>query len=190
MRWFLAVLVSGCASAPWVPHASPEPVEVTLVWVGQGECERFIDGAWVRAPEFDYDFSVEQRRHPTHWESVKSLRRRHAQYDGAAGDRLQTWFFHLALGPGAPVQVTSSLGNGSGTADAEFRSATLELQATVSAMAPFDRYRIVQHYNYEQGSLDEVVSLDKGTTPWIRNHEHALLFAKTRFDGPPIRRAQ
>lgn len=187
-----ALLASGCAAQKaWVPPSASAEPEVTLLWVGRGECERFVDGAWVRAPQFDYDFSVEQRRLGNHWESVKSLRRRHPDYDGSAGDRLQTWFFHLEFdgtGNAVPVRVASSLGAGSGTTDGQFRKASLELAAEVSSLAPFDRYRIVQDYRYEDGRLDEVVSLDKGTTPWVRNVEHATLFAKHAFAEPPTRR--
>jgi hypothetical protein len=95
----LALLFSlaGCAtSQPWMPLAATRPTpEVTLVWVGHGECERMEDGQWVRRPELDYDFSVEQRRMGDHWESVKSMRRLHPDYDGVAGDRAQTYFFAL-----------------------------------------------------------------------------------------------
>lgn len=190
MKQFIVSLVvlSGCAAKPWVPVAAEETPEVTLVWAGTGTCERYVDGAWVRAPEFDYDFSVEQRRLKGRWESVKSLRRRHPGYDGSAGERLQTWFFNLTLEDQGAVRIASSLGNGAGTTDAEFREASLELAANVSSMAPFDRYRIVQHYRYEEGRLDEVVSLDKGQTPWVRNNEHAVLFAKQSFPTPPTKR--
>ncbi|MER2560461.1 MAG: hypothetical protein ABTQ32_07080 [Myxococcaceae bacterium] len=190
---FAALLfTTGCAAQKaWVPPATTTEPEVTLVWVGRGECERFVDGAWVRAPQFDYDFSVEQRRLGDHWESVKSLRRRHPDYDGSAGERLQTWFFHLefeATGSTVPLRIASSLGKGTGSTDGQFRKASLELAAEVSSLAPFDRYRIVQDYRYEEGRLDEVVSLDKGNTPWVRNVEHATLFAKHTFAEPPTKR--
>lgn len=186
-------LFTGCASAPWVPTRSADAPQATLVWVGVGECERYVDGQWVRAPEFDYDFSVEQRRFADRWQSVKSLRRRHPGYDGSAGPRTNTWFFDLELGPagteqGVPLAVRSSLGNGPGRADREFREATLELQANVSSMAPFDRYRIEQHYRYEDGQLEETVSLDKGDQPWVRNRERASLFAAQAFSQPPTHR--
>lgn len=185
-------LLAACASPrSWVPPASAQPDEVTLVWVGTGRCERLVDGAWVHAPQFDYDFSVEQRRSRDRWESVKSLRRRHPDYDGSAGPRLSTWFFHLDLageGPGVAVGVRSSLGDGVGTTDSAFRHADLELRADVGSLAPFDRYRIVQDYRYEDGVLEEVVSLDKGPAPWVRNLERATLFAPQRFPGPPTTR--
>lgn len=192
LSFALVLSCTGCAgSRPWVPPTSPDVPEATLVWVGTGECERFVQGAWVRAPEFDYDFSVEQRRLKDRWESVKSLRRRHPAYDGSAGERLQTWFFLLEFdgaGAAVPVKVQSSLGDGSGTTDPAFRGAALELRARVSDLAPFDRYRIVQDYRYEDGVLHEVVSLDKGDRPWVRNVERATLFGRRSFDAPPTTR--
>jgi len=116
---------------------------VTLVWVGTGECERVVDGRWVRAPQFDYDFSVDQRRSKDRWDSVKSLRRRHPDYDGSAGERTVTWFFQAELKPAegarVPLEFATSLGAGAGATDPQFRRATLELEANVSSMAPFDR---------------------------------------------------
>lgn len=192
----LALASSSCAPARgWAPvRSEPGPAPaLTLVWVGRGEAERFEGGAWVRRPEFDYEFSVEQRRFVDRWESVKSLRRHHPAYDGSAGPREQTYFFQLrfdAATAGQDVwgQVDSSLGSGRLRTDGEFRAATLELDAQVSRFAPFDRYRITQAYDYEGGALTETVELNQGATPWVRNHEVARLFAAQRFDGPPTRR--
>lgn len=189
----MLALSVGCASNRIVvpPAATSEP-DLTLVWVGRGETEVLVDGRWVRAPQFDYDFNVEQRRHKDRWESVKSLRRRHPDYDGSAGERTLTWFFSLdfqATQDGSvPFQVTSSLGDGPGKTDPDFRKGTLELKAPVSSMAPFDRYRITQTYQYEEGRLDEVIELNKGDKPWARNFEHATLFAKHTFSAPPTQR--
>ncbi|MBE2252494.1 MAG: hypothetical protein IAE78_23380 [Myxococcus sp.] len=187
------LLAAGCAPArAWVPPPPAQPADVTLVWVGTGECERFVDGRWVRAPQFDYDFSVEQRRGKDRWDSVKSLRRRHPDYDGSAGERTLTWFFQLDLGQDVngklPMTLTTSLGAGVGSTDREFREAVLELDPKLSTLAPFDRYRITQRYHYEDGRLDEVVSLDKGTTPWVRNVERATLFGAHAFAAPPTTR--
>lgn len=199
-RLFGATLfLAGCGGAsPWVPPAvsAASATELTLVWVGRGECERWEDGAWVRRPEFDYDFSVEQRRSGDHWSSVKSLRRRHPGYDGSAGERLQTYFFELTLGSvgeggradDVALSMASSLGLGSGTSDRSFRRAALEIVADVSSMAPFDRYRITQEYDYEAGQLRELVELNDGETPWVRNREVAMLFAPRTFDAPPTER--
>lgn len=199
-KWFtfswLALLACGCASPePWLPLSpAARSSGQTLVWVGRGECERLEQGSWRRVPELDYEFSVEQHRLGERWQSVKSLRRLHPDYDGAAGARLQTLFFDLELqGPDANGRVTtrlqSSFGPGRGSSDREFRDAKLEIEASgVSGWAPFDRYRIDQHYDYEAGKLDETVSLDKGDQPWVRNQERATLFAEHRFDTAPTRR--
>jgi hypothetical protein len=189
----VVVSVVGCASAPGqLPPLTPtSEADVVLVWVGQGEAERIEEGVWVRHPELDYDFSVEQRRLGSSWESVKSLRRRSAAYDTrVAGDRVQTYFFKLTYAaPNAQGRIvstaTTSLGQGTGTVDREFRQAELNLSADVSSLAPFDRYRITQTYDYEGGTLKELVELNKGTTPWVRNHETAALFARHSFGMAP-----
>lgn len=168
---------------------------LTLVWVGRGEAERLEGGTWKRIPEFDYDFTVEQRRDAHHWESVKSLRRRHPDYDGSAGPREQTMFFRLtytATGEDGRVASTihSSLGEGSGHTDPEFRQAVLEMRPDISRFAPFDRYRISQTYAYERGALEETVMLLDGETPWVRNTEKAALFAPHAFSGAPTSSAR
>ncbi|MFO0724127.1 MAG: hypothetical protein U1E65_10115 [Myxococcota bacterium] len=191
------LLCWGCASAsPWIPlqaDSGPSPA-VVLVWAGQGACERLEEGHWVRRPTFDYSFTVEQRRFGDHWESVKTMRRLHPDYDGSAGPRTQVFFFRLDLAePDAQGTVAlalkSSLGDGGGSTDREFRSAELNfLAAGVSGWAPFDRYRIRQDYRYEAGELREMVELNKGQEPWVRNSEQATLFAPQRFQTPPTLR--
>jgi hypothetical protein len=175
-------------------HEGPPPAaDVTIVWVGYGAAERMEEGRWTRRPEFDYEFTVEQRRYPDHWESVKHLRRRHPAYDGSAGPREQTYYFRLELASVAgdgriPIRITSTLGPGEGAADREYRTADLVLHPDVSRFAPFDTYRIAQAYDYEKGTLSETVSLDDGASPWVRNQESAVLFAATQFQGAPTRR--
>lgn len=192
-----AAAAAGCHAPPPPPfprYAAPPPTpELVLVWVGTGEAERIADdGTWRRTPAYDYEFSVEQRRYRDHWESIKSIRWRHPQYDGAAGPREQTWFFQLGLTPAADhvvAAVHSSLGDGAGTTDREFRAATMTMRANVSRFAPFDTYRITQRYGYEAGTLDETVELfdHDGAVeePWVRNHEHARLFASQAFPAAP-----
>jgi hypothetical protein len=189
--------LTGCA--PSAPRAFPTRVgppavpETTLVWVGTGEAERYVDGEWRRAPEFDYEFSVEQRRYAGQWQSIKSLRRRHPAYDGSAGPREETWFFNLELQAEQqgqlPVVVVSSLGDGQGRMDSQFRAATLEMKPEISSLAPFNTYLIEQRYLYEEGSLEETVSLTKreagGDAPIVRNRERARLFAPQSFSGVP-----
>ncbi|MBL8742975.1 MAG: hypothetical protein JNK04_17825 [Myxococcales bacterium] len=194
----IMILVSvGCVSKVDGVLPTTEGVEagapVTLVWVGRGEVERLEAGKWQRAPAFDYEFTVEQRRYDDHWESVKHLKRRHPAYDGSAGPREETMYFRVDLGRAGdgPValRLTTTLGPGEGKTDSEFREAKLVLHPDISSFAPFDTYRIDQQYQYEAGKLTEVVRLDKGDAPWVRSHESATLFAPHRFDSPPTRLA-
>jgi hypothetical protein len=202
-RWlFVCLFLAACSAPrpvlPTTREALPDP-ETTLVWVGTGEAERFENGVWKRVPEFDYEFTVLQRRYRDHWESTKELHRRHPDYDGSAGPRDQTYFFYLDYQPSNAAgevesRVDSSLGQGQGQTDREFRNARLEMKAEVSSFAPFDSYRITQKYRYEEGALEEQVELFKketaGESPWIRNHEEATLFAAQRFPSPPTTREQ
>ncbi|MBS2011365.1 MAG: hypothetical protein JST00_00525 [Deltaproteobacteria bacterium] len=193
----LASALAGCAGSPRgaLPprEGAPPSSDLTLVWVGYGEARRLEGGTWKRHPELDYEFTVEQRRYADHWESVKHMRRRHPAYDGSAGPRELTYFFRLDLGATdgggkVPLRITSTLGPGEGQADREFRTAGLVFHADVSSFAPFDTYRIEQTYAYERGVLEETVSLDKGTTPWVKNDERATLFAARSFAEAPTRR--
>lgn len=191
----LLVTLAGCAGAASTGAlptevGPPKTPDLVLVWVGHAETERLDGDTWQRAPSFDYEFTVEQRRFADHWESIKHLKRRHPGYDGSAGPREQTMFFRVELGDvdsegKLAVSVASTLGGGKGRVDREFRSATLELAADVSAMAPFDTYRIAQQYDYGGGELRETVALDDGNKPWVRNREVATLFAPHRFDKAP-----
>lgn len=194
----LALSASGCAAGrpPLDLGAGPRPApEVTLVWSGRGEAERLEGGAWRRTPEFDYEFSVVQRRYPDRWESVKTLRRLHPAYDGSAGPREQVMSFRVAYGAAAGGQVASTiastLGDGTGRTDPEFRHAVLELDAGTGSFAPFDTFRITQDYRYEQGRLEETVELLRrgpgAEQPWVRNHEVATLYGARAFDAPPTR---
>lgn len=190
----IALLTNACSDPhAWLPIRS-EPSEAaatTLVWAGRGECERYEAGTWQRRPEFDYEFTVEQRRNGARWESVKNLRRLHPNYDGSAGERTQTYYFDTRYqrsnSDRVEGEMRSSLGTGRVVTDPEFRSASIELRADVSAFAPFDRYRITQRYSYERGELDELVELTDGASPWVRNRERATLFAPQRFQSPPTR---
>jgi hypothetical protein len=193
-------LCAACSSsAPILPLSPAPPAEapLTLVWVGAAEAERLEEGSWRRIPAFDYDFSVVQRRYGDHWESVKSLHRRHPGYDGSAGPRDQTMYFRADYAPAAAdgsvaTTLHASLGDGYGQTDREFRRATLELHAEVSSFAPFNTYRIDQEYGYAEGVLKETVSLIKkqtdAETPWVRNRETARLFGPRAFAEAPTTR--
>ncbi len=188
LKYLSLLVVAACASTPKAVRLSTDSPVLTLVWVGRGEAERLDATGWQRVPAFDYEFSVEQRRFADHWESVKHLTRSHPDYDGSAGPREQTMYFQLDYqrdGDGVRSSIRSTLGDGAGTSDSEFRHAHLKMRADVSSMAPFDTYQIEQTYSYEKGELREDVTLLKGEAPWVRNHEVATLFAPKRFDAPP-----
>lgn len=195
LRWLAVVagLVGvGCGGVSAVPAplgVETEAPQRVLVWVGQGEAERQEDGVWVRDPRFDYAFSVEQRRYHGRWRSYKTMRRTHPDYDGSAGPREQVlWFDIVWSAPdtaGALAgAVTSSLGPGDVTSDAGFSRSTLALRPDISSHAPFDTYRIDQRYLYDEGRLEESVSLVKTTDGaervWVRNTERATLFVPAR----------
>jgi hypothetical protein len=198
----MATMVGGCAGGKLVPMpldeasaGAPRPApEEVIVWVGHGQTERMEDGRWVRAPAFDYDFSVEQRRFGDHWESVKTMRRASPDYDGSAGPREQVLWFRIdyrARGGDVQGEVRSAIGAGEVATDREFRAAQIVLHPDVAAQAPFDTYRITQRYLYEDGRLEETVELldheDGREVPWVRNEEQAELFHATRLPGPPTR---
>jgi hypothetical protein len=152
---------------------------------------------WQRIPEFDYEFSVIQRRYGGRWESTKEMHRRHPSYDLSAGPRDQTYSFNIEWSTPAnePVvgTVWSTLGDGTLRTDREFRKGILEIAANVSSFAPFNTYRITQDYRYEEGKLVELVELFKkkgdAEQPWVKNEEEARLFSVRTFDGPPTRLA-
>lgn len=178
-------------AAPW-----PEP-DLVLIWHGYGKGTLHTEGGPERKPAQDYEFVVVQRRYADRWESTKEMHRRHPDYDGSAGPRDQTHHFTLRLDPASPhagsvpVRIASTLGDGSGTTDREFRNATLRLEANVSSFAPFDHYEIRQHYAYEQGKLQEtVLLLDTSggkSRVWFQSEEQATLYAHHEFSEAPTR---
>jgi hypothetical protein len=182
---------------PPLPAALPE-TEVpllTLVWVGTGESYAVRHGRRERTPSSDYTFTVTQRRFATHWESVKELHRRNPDYDGSAGPRDQSYLFRLTMNPPAQdsvrFRVQSTLGNGIGASDTLFRGATLEFGARgMSKFAPYNTYRITQHYGYESGELRETVALlmrktGKPDAVFAEINEAARLYVPGAYALPP-----
>jgi hypothetical protein len=142
---------------------------------------------WVRTPASDYEFLVRQNRFPDHWESLKVQNRTDPDYDGSAGPADQQHFFLIEYGrPNAegnlPITLRSTYGDGTGLSDTEYRKAVIEFEAEgVSRFAPYNRFRITQHYLYEEGLLEETVELfklkDDGTeTPFVKVEERARIF--------------
>jgi hypothetical protein len=165
----------------------------TIVWVGTGESYIFNEGEYVRNESNDYSFEVVQRRYGNTWKSVKNMHRIHPDYDGKAGEREQTMFFGIKFsnqGSQIVSEINSSLGSGSGVSDNEFREQTIQFSADgVSSFAPFNTYRITQHYKYEEGILLEIVELfkleDGKETPFAKIEEKAYIFRPTKLDNAP-----
>lgn len=193
------LLLSGCARSKAAPTPAFQAVAMdsalTLVWSGKGTAYRHLDGLWARDTTYDYGFTVVQRRGEARWNSIKTLQRHHVDYDGRAGDRAQTWVFELGYRrehDSLASQVASSLGEGEGRSDREFRRQRFEIQASgVGRFSPFTHFRIVQNYRYEEGLLIETVELfkrkDGKETPFMRMDEHAYIYARSRLPEAPTR---
>ena len=166
----------------------------TIIWNGISKAYRYENGQWIRAESYDYQFDVVQKRYDNHWKSVKSLHRIHPDYDGKAGDRDQTMYFEVAyknlIDGKVQAIINSSLGNGTGTTDTKFRKSVLIMYVPNASMfMPYNKFRITQHYDYENGVLTETVELTKEKdgkeTPFMKNEETALIFIKSKLDKAP-----
>lgn len=165
----------------------------TIIWNGTSLAYRYVDGNWERAANYDYQFSVMQKRYDNLWKSVKTLHRMHPDYDWKAGERDQTMYFELAFSSrndSVISDLTSSLGKGKGFTDKEFRKQTIEFKVDdLSSFVPYDHMRITQQYNYEQGVLTETVFLfkvkDGKEIPFMKNEETAYFYMKGKLDKAP-----
>lgn len=166
----------------------------TIIWNGKSDAYRFENNAWKRDASFDYQFNVIQKRYNGQWKSVKSMHRIHPDYNGKAGERDQTMYFEINYSPLQDslrkVIIQSSIGNGSGKSDNEFRE--MEFTMTVpdaSKFSPYNRIRITQHYNYESGILTETVFLfkekDGKEIPFMKNEETAYFYIKGKLEKAP-----
>jgi hypothetical protein len=186
------------SALPSQASAAETPAK-TLSWVGRGESFGWDGKAWQRSPAQDYEFSVVQRRFADRWESVKSMHRRHPDYDGVAGNRDQVHYFRVDVAKSengkVPLKFATSMGNGTGTADSEFRNFAFALDMDIPAVAswfvPFNRMKFTQTYGYEKGQLDEEITLVKasssGEVPAFRIVERARLLAETALAGAPAK---
>jgi hypothetical protein len=166
----------------------------TIIWNGMSEAYRYVDGKWQRDESYDYQFVVTQKRYDNKWKSIKSMNRIHPDYDGRAGDRNQTMYFEvdyktLAMDK-VQAQIHSSLGEGTGTTDIEFRNAEWNIYLTkASSFMPYNKIRITQKYNYEEGLLTETVQLlkekDGKEIPFMKNEEKAYFYLKGKLDKAP-----
>ena len=86
--------------------------------------------------------------------------------------------------------LTSSLGDGKGTSDKEFRKQLLEFEVKdISSFAPYDHIRITQEYKYEEGVLEETVLLFKikngKEVPFMKNEDWAFFYTKGKVAMAP-----
>jgi hypothetical protein len=200
---FSATLVAiltllGCSSSKQVIIPLSNSIELedtyTIIWNGVSKAYIYDDGQWLRAESYDYQFNVVQKRYDNLWRSVKTLHRVHPEYDGKAGDRNQTMYFELAydklIDGKVQAAILSSLGNGTGTTDTEFRTSKLTMYVQdASKFMPYNKFKITQNYNYEEGVLTETVELIKEKEgkeiPFMKNEETALIYVKGKLDNAP-----
>jgi hypothetical protein len=194
---FTAIFLGSCGSSSpaIVPLTTQLAIEdtQTIIWNGSSKTYRYIDGDWQRDETYDYQFDVIQKRYADTWKSVKSLHRRHPDYDGRAGARSQAMYFEVAYreaGDKLSMALNTSFGSGSGQTDKEFRQSTLVIAMTdVSMFAPYSHMRITQNYDYENGLLTEVVELfeqtDEGEVPYMKMEETAYFYLRGKLDEAP-----
>ncbi|MFN8355640.1 MAG: hypothetical protein U0Y10_14380 [Spirosomataceae bacterium] len=194
----IAMTLASCSSSKQAIIPLNRSVELddtyTIIWNGVSKAYRYENGQWLRDESYDYQFDVVQKRYENHWKSVKSLHRIHPNYDGKAGERDQTMYFDVAyknlMGGNVQAAINSSLGNGMGTTDLEFRQSKLTVYVpNASKFMPYNKFNITQHYDYEKGVLTETVELikekDGKETPFMKNEETALIFIKSKLDKAP-----
>jgi hypothetical protein len=193
-----AMILASCSTSKQAIIPLNRSVELddtyTIIWNGISKAYRYDNGQWLRAESYDYQFNVVQKRYDNHWKSIKSLHRIHPDYDGKAGDRDQTMYFEVAyknlIDGKVQATINSSLGDGTGTTDTEFRKSVLTMFVpNESKFMPYNKFRITQHYDYEKGVLTETVELikekDGKETPFMKNEETALIFIKSKLDKAP-----
>jgi hypothetical protein len=171
----------------------------TIIWNGKSEAYRYNKGTYVRDNTYDYTFNVIQKRYDTQWKSTKTLHRNHPDYDFKAGQRSQSMYFELSFtqdNKDLKTMLTASLGKGQGKSDTEYREQSFILDLdkknayyNISPVAPYNKIKITQHYNYEAGELLETVELYKEVngkiTPFMKNEERATFYIKGKLDKAP-----
>lgn len=168
----------------------------TIIWNGISRAYRYTNDDWVREDSYDYLFNVVQKRYNNNWKSVKTLHRINPAYDGKAGYRDQTMYFEIDypsyMNNKVRAQLKSSLGDGDGVTDTEFRNTELTLSVKgATSVWPYNRIRIKQQYDYERGILTETVFLYKEKNgveyPFMKNEEIAYFYIKGTLKGAPTK---
>src|ERR1035437_9503620 len=188
---FAAFLAGSSSTTSPLPltDTPPPASSSSSVFVGHARAFRFVQGAWVAAPEYDYDFLVLERRFADHWEAIKEMHRRHPRYDGRAGPRDQTLYFFVRMSPapdgGYDLVAEGSLGRGSGHETAGGGGVVRELpSAGGGCFVPFDTIRIRQERPAVEGRVQETVELlskEKGReVPFMKMVEEGLVYRPVR----------
>lgn len=168
----------------------------TIIWNGYSKAFVYKDENWQRAETFDYYFDVIQKRYDKEWKSVKSLHRIHPDYNGKAGQRDQTMYFELKYNSIQNGKVNgivlSSLGEGNINADNEYRNSVFDIIIKDASMfMPYNKIKITQYYDYENGKLTETVLLlkvkDGKETPFMKNEEEAYFYLKGKLEKAPTK---
>ncbi len=196
----IAIICTSCSNSnkSIIPTSKTLPTtkdNYTILWLGKGESYIYINGKYERSKSNDYSFKVVQRRYGNSWKSIKNMHRIHPEYDGKAGEREQTMFFGIDFskkGDKIVSTINSSLGNGTGTTDNEFRNQTIQFSVDdISSFAPYNTIRITQHYKYEEGQLLETVELfklkDGKVTPFVKIEESAEIFRPAILEKAPTK---
>ncbi len=196
----IATFLSSCVTSNKmiIPISKTLPTvedNYSIVWVGSGESYVYINGKYQRSESNDYSFEVVQRRYGNSWKSIKNMHRIHPNYDGKAGAREQTMFFGIDFLKDEDKVIStikSSLGNGTGITDNEFREQVIQFSIDdISSFAPYNTMRITQHYKYEEGILQETVELfklsDGKETPFAKIEERAVIFRPVTLKSAPTK---
>lgn len=201
---YLAIIITtflsscGTSSKVIIPTSETLPTiedNYSIIWVGSGESYIYVDGNYQRNDSNDYSFEVIQRRYGNQWNSIKNMHRIHPNYDGKAGERDQTLFFRIDFtkrNEKIISKINSSLGNGTGISDNEFREQLIQFSVDdISPFTPYNTMRITQHYKYEEGVLLETVELfkisDGKEVPFTKIEERAVIFRPTILDNAPTK---
>jgi hypothetical protein len=181
---FLLVACSSLHTPLPLTDVPPPPALSSSVFVGHGQAFRFTAGSWVPVPEYDYEFSVLERRFSDRWEAVKEIHRLHPRYDGRAGPRDQTLYFMVRTSPaadgGLDLTVEGTLGAGKGH---EKPGGGIALEVTPAEkgwFVPFDTTRIRQSRATKNGRLEEVVELfsrrNGREVPFMKMQEEGIIY--------------
>jgi hypothetical protein len=191
----LALVSCGSSKDTIIPQTEEINLDegYTIIWYGRSKVYRYDDGEWIRSKENDYEFTVSQKRINNKWKSIKNMHRRHSDFNTMFGDRNQTMYFEVDYydmkGDTVYANVSSTLGDGTVVSDDEFRNTVITMYPKTNAFMPYNKFRITQHYDYEEGVLTETVELlkekDGKETPFMKNEETAYFFVRGKLNEAP-----